>query len=293
MEMKVGDLMDLDSLRRAMEGVDWVFHVAAIADYWRIPKETIYRVNIEGARNVMQAALDVGVKRFVLTGSSAELGIPRGGKPLMDEEDTLNVSESLFPYAFSKQQARQVMLEFVEKGLPVMSVLPSAVMGPRDLKFNSGELIVQALKGGILPFPKGGLNFVDTGDCVRGHIAAAEKGIPGERYLLAGDNMTHQETLAVVNEVLGTKARSVAIPAFLLSPAGWGVDLLHKLGIHPPVDRARMILSGQFMYYDNQKARTQLGVTFRPFGESVRAAYEWYVENNYLAQRGIRLPSAS
>lgn len=287
-----GDVLIPESLPPAMKGIDWLFHVAAIADYWRVPPEMVYRVNVEGTRNVLEAARQAGVRRVILTSSSASLGVPPEGKPLIDENDRFNLKPEDFPYGHSKHLANQMMLEFTQQGMDVLSVLPSAVIGPRDLKFNAGELIVQALKPTLpfLPMPKGGLNYIDVRDCVDAHIAAAERGKPGQLYLLAGHNLTHQETMSTVNQVLGTSLPVVEVPGWALSPLAVLVGFMHRIGVILPVDRGRVLLSRETIYYDNQKATRELGLKVRPFADSVSDTYEWYIQNNYLQKRGIRKP---
>jgi dihydroflavonol-4-reductase len=289
---KVGDILDADSLVSAMQGVDWVFHVAAVADYWRTPEETIYKVNVEGSRNVFEAALKAGVKKVVYTSSSAALGLPRAGKALMDETDRFNLAPHEFFYGHSKQVAEDLMAEYVQKGLNAVSVLPAAVIGPRDLKFNAGELIVQALKPTlpIMPLPRGGLNFIDVRDCVAGQIGAAEIGRTGERYILAGHNLTHRQTMEIVNQVMGTSVPIVELPRWVFILAAELVGFLQKMGAKLPVDRGRVLHSREYLYYDNGKAVRELGLSVRPFADSVRDTYEWYIENDYLAKRGIRAP---
>ncbi len=291
MATAVGDILDPDSLRAAMQGIDWVFHVAAIADDWHYPAEVVYRANVEGARNVLEAAARAGVQRFVLTSSGAALGMPRAGKGQLDEHDRFNLRPGDWPYGHSKQLAEETMAEFVAQGLHAVSVLPTAIMGPRDVKFISGELLVRTLKRELLPLPEGGLNFIDMRDCAEGHIAAAEKGRPGERYILGGHNMTHRETMGIISEVLGVKARILPLPRWVLPPAAGLVSLLQRLGVRMPIERQRVLLSGQFMYFDNGKAVRELGLTVRPFAESVRDAYQWYVENGHFAKRGVRVPA--
>jgi dihydroflavonol-4-reductase len=275
-----------------MKGIDWLFHVAAIADYWRMPPEMVYRVNVEGTRNVLEAARQAGVTRVILTSSSASLGVPSKDKPLLDENNRFNLKPKDFPYGHSKYLANQMMLEFARQGMDVLSVLPSAVIGPRDLKFNAGELIVQALKPTLpfLPLPRGGLNYIDVRDCVDAHIVAAEKGKPGQLYLLAGHNLTHQETMSIVNQALGTSLPIVEVPGWALSPLASLIGLMHQIGVSLPVDRGRVLLSREYIYYDNQKAIRELDLQTRPFADSVRDTYEWYIQNNYLQKRGIRKP---
>ncbi len=285
----VGDILDPDSLVTAMKGVDWVFQAAAVADYWRTPEEVIYRVNVDGARNVLDAALKTKVKRVVMTSSSAALGMPTKERPILDETDQFHMPPKEFPYGHSKHVAEQVMKEYVERGLDAVSVLPAAVIGPRDLKFNAGELIAQALKPTlpVLPLTKGGLNFIDVRDCVNAHIAAAEKGRTGERYLLAGHNFTHRETMQMVNQVLGTSLTIVEMPRWMIGPMAELVGLLRGLGAKLPLDKGRVLHSREYIYYDNSKAVKELGLTARSFTDSARDAYLWYAENRYLAKRGI------
>lgn len=281
----VGDILDANSLVPAMAGVDWVFHVAAVADYWRTPADTIYKVNVDGSRNVFKAAIKAGVKKVVYTSSSAAVGMPRPGRLLMDENDHFNLKPDAFYYGHSKQVAEDALREYIADGLDAVSVLPSAVIGPRDLKFNVGELIVQALKPAlpIMPLPHGGLNYIDVRDCVDGHIAAAEKGRTGERYLLTGHNMTHRQTMDNVNQALGTTVPVVELPRWVFGPAAELVGVLQKLGAQLPVDKGRVLHSREFIYYDNHKAVSELGLSIRPFVDSVRDAYEWYIENDYLS----------
>jgi dihydroflavonol-4-reductase len=283
----VGDILDPPSLPRAMEGVDWVFHVAAVSDHRRTGAAAIYKVNIDGAKNVFEAAKQAGVKRVIFTSSSAALGVPRPGKPLMDEEDRFNLKPEEFPYGYSKHRAEEIMAEYVDQGLDIVSVLPAAIMGPRDLKFISGELIIQALKGGIPALPKGGLNYIDVRDCVNGQIAAAERGRCGERYLLSGQNMTHRELMQIFNSVLGTKVPPVDVPVWALPVIANVVGLLHRLGVSLPVNREALMMGGRYLYYNNAKAVQELGLQTRPFSQSVCDSYRWYVAHDYLQKRGI------
>jgi dihydroflavonol-4-reductase len=284
----IGDILTPSSLPKAMEGVDWVFHVAAVSDHRHTPADVIYKVNIDGARNVFEAAKQAGVKRVVFTSSSAALGIPLRDKPLMDETNRFNMKPEEFPYGYSKHRAEEIMADYVDQGVDIVSVLPAAVMGPRDLKFISGELIVQALKGVILAIPKGGLNYIDVRDCVHGHIAAAEKGRHGERYLLSGQNMTHRESMKILNQVLGTRIPPFDIPTWSLSSVANAVGILRSIGLNLPVNKEAVLLGGQYLYYDNRKAVGELGLETRQFSESVRDAYWWYAENDYLKKRGLR-----
>lgn len=283
----IGDILDPASLQPAMEGIDWVFHVAAIADDWNFPAQAVYKVNVEGTRNVLEAAYRAGVKRFVFTSSAAALGRPRRGRPLLTEQDEYNLKPEEWPYGYSKHLAMRIVEEYVEKGLHAVSVLPTAILGPRDIKFISGELLVRALRREIFPLPDGGVNFIDSRDVAAGHIAAAEHGRPGERYILGGHNLAHGEILRTIGEVLGIPIRRVKIPHWTLPVLAEAVGMLLKLGVRLPIERTRVLLSGEYMYYNNSKAVHELGLTPRPFATTVADAYRWYVEHGFFARRGI------
>lgn len=283
----IGDILNLDSLRPAVEGVDWVFHVAAIADDWNHPADKVYRVNVEGTRNVLQAALDARVSRVVYTSSSSALGMPEEDGELLDETHAFNLKPTDWAYGHSKWLAMEVVDSFVEKGLPAVTVLPTAIMGPKDLKFISGQLLVRVLKREILPFPEGGVNFIDMRDVAVGHISAAEKGRVGERYLLAAHNMAHTETAAIISRVIGVAARTIRLPRWSLPLLADVVTLLRRLGLQLPIERGRVLMSGKYIYYDNSKAVQELGLTVRPFAETVYDSYQWYVENGCFQKRGI------
>ena len=118
-------------------------------------------------------------------------------------------------------------------------------------------------------------------------LAAAERGAPGERYVLSGHNLSHHEVMAIIHDVLGTRVPRLTIPGWLLRPMAEAAGVADKLGIDLPIDRGRLLLSGDCMCYDNSKAVRDLGLTIRPFAESVRDTYEWYRDHGYLEKRGI------
>ena len=286
-----GDILDRDSLLPLMRSVDWVFHLAAVADDWKHTPETIQRVNVQGSVNVFSAALEAGVKRLVYTSSAAALGSMRPGVTLLDETSPFNLPPDLWPYAHSKITAEQILQDYIRRGLDAVSVLPSAVLGPGDQSLISGQLVLRALQGEWFPFPSGGANFIDARDAAAGHLAAAEHGRTGERYLLAGHNLSHLSVLGTLSDVLQLPVRYLPLPNAVLPGMARAVGLLRRGGVRLPIDEARIRLSGQYLYYDNRKAVRELGLAPRPFAESVQAAFQWYLAHGYLDR--CRLPGAA
>ncbi len=284
----IGDLLDAESLRRAVEGVDWVFHVAGIADYMRSSPSIIYKVNVDGTRNMLAAAREAGVKRFIHTSSAAALGVPANGRFLLDESDSFNIEPGRFPYGHSKYLAEQIVREAAAAGFHALSVLPSIVIGPRDQGIICGDLVIQAAKRTVPAAPIGGAGYIDARDLAEAHIAAAERGAPGEHYVLNGHNLSHREALDITARVLGVQPPRLDLPRWMLPAIGVVGDVLNGLGATLPFNGQRAWLGSQYLYYDSSKAARELGLTARPFAQSVRDTYEWYRTHGYLERKGVK-----
>ncbi|MFL5801133.1 MAG: SDR family NAD(P)-dependent oxidoreductase, partial [Roseiflexaceae bacterium] len=179
-EHMIGDVTDPDAVARAVEGCDLVFHVAALAAYWRATREQVYHVNVAGTRVVMEACLRAGVPRVVHTSSVAAVGIaPRA--TIADERTPFDTLSATFPYAHSKRLAEDVVREFVAQGLNVVIVNPATVFGVGDHYLNSGRIVIEYGRGRIPVVPPGGMCVVDVDAVVQGHLLAAARGRVGER----------------------------------------------------------------------------------------------------------------
>jgi dihydroflavonol-4-reductase len=281
-ESALGDVTDPPSLESAVKDVDIVFHVAAVATYWKADVQQMYSVNVEGTRNVLRAARAANVKRVVFTSSVSALGQPEFGKAL-DESATFNLQPQQFHYAYTKVLAEQVVQEFVHDGLDVVTLNPTIIMGPRDVNVIGGAMVLEAAKQHLFYYPPGGTNMVDVADVCAGHLAAAERGRAGERYVLGGENLWYKDLLNTVNEVVGKPRPWLKTPAGLLraiaGPADWARSAL-KLKL--PVDGQQLRLSTETFWFYSDKAREALGFSHRPFVETVQRTYEWYKANGYL-----------
>jgi dihydroflavonol-4-reductase len=278
-----GNILEVEGLCSAMHDVDWVFHVAGIADDWNYSAERVYETNVMGTFNVMSAARVAKVKRFVLTSSAAVSGVPPqpDGTP-MNEGNKFNLTPRDWIYGYSKVLAEQILAGFVAQGMHAVCVEPTAIMGPGDHHFITGTIIQKAVRGELFPFPEGGSNFIDVRDAALGHIAAAEKGEPGARYILGAHNMTHVECASIICNAVGVPFRYLRLPNWIIPPTAEGVGTLLKMGFHLPLDRGRVYLSRRYMFYDNQKAVNELGLITRPFSETAADAYKWYLEHGLL-----------
>ena len=281
-ERVIGDITDPMSLARAMRGCSHVFHAAALYSFWVTIPGLIERVNVQGTRNVLRAALEAGIERVVYTSSVAALAVPEDGTPV-DELTPIDPGKIIGAYKRSKYAAEQVALEYVAKGLPVIIVNPSFPVGPRDIKPTpTGQTIVDFLNHRLPAYVDTGMNVVDVDDVARGHVLAAEKGRIGERYILGGKNMTMGELLALLSKITGIRAPRMRMPyqpllALSYLNAGW--CRMTKTTPRMTPDTIRM--SRHYMYYNPAKAIDELGLPQTEPQVALAKAVDWYVENGY------------
>jgi len=281
-ESSIGDVTDLDSMRAAFAGCDWVFHVAAVADYWRADKEHMFDVNVEGTRKVLQAAQDTGVRRIIFTSSAATIGIRRDEQPA-DENDLFNFSPEQFPYGYSKVLAEEVVQEAVANGQDVVTVNPSVILGPGDLNMISGTFIVQTKRfGRLIAYTSGGIGVIDVRDVARYHLLAAEKGISGERYILNTENYHLKDWFNLLADTVGVGRPVNYAPDFALPIVAAVIDGLQGLGIKTPLDSKQVRLGDKFVWFDGSKAHQAFGEPQIPMPQSVEDSYKWYVEHGFI-----------
>ncbi len=278
----LGDILDPKSVEQAVAGCDLVFHVAGLAAYWRASRDEVYRVNVEGSRVVMQACLQAGTPRVVHTSSVAAIGFRSDGKPA-DEETAFDPISASFAYGDSKHRAEAEVLAAVDGGLSAVIVNPAVVIGAGDHNMISGSALVEFARGHVPASPPGGACMVDVDAVVQGHLAAAERGRAGERYILGGENLTHRQTAEIMASVTGRKAPRLVLPNWSLGPAAAAVDLFNRLNPRPPkVTGEQIRIMGIACYYDSSKAVRELSFALLPLRDAVEKAYRWYLEHGYV-----------
>ena len=274
-ERRVGDILDPDSLARAISGTRWVFHVAAQAAYWRQSPEQVIRSAVDGTRNIVHACLQSGVQRLILTSSQAALGVPERGE-LLTEAHTFNLPPKRFPYGYAKRQAELEALRDAGQSLEVVVVNPSIVIGAGDVHQISGSLVIQAARGRTFLYTGGGTNIVHIDDVAAGHLAAAERGRSGERYILGGENLTHLQLFTLLAEVVGSRPPWLRLPDWAIEPAAASLDLARRI-LPMPLDGNQLRLSRHRLFCDISKARSELGLTrTRTARQAIVEALAWY-----------------
>src|SRR5690606_31177451 len=264
-EFVEGDLSNRRSLTEAMRGCDWCFHVAASYALWMRDYTPMYAANVEGTRNVLQAAHDAGCSRIVYTSTVGCIGLPPVGnaevKPT-DESCHASLAQMTNDYKRSKWQAEQVAVELTKKGLPIVIVNPTAPVGPRDVKPTpTGKVILDYLNRQMPAYLDTGLNWVHVRDVAHGHILAAQRGRVGERYILGHQegNWSLQQAFSVLQEITGIPAPKVRIPYWFALGAAYVDEGISKItGKHPKAPIGGVRMAKYKMFFNPAKAVTEL-----------------------------------
>jgi len=283
-EVAVGDLTDRASVRRAAAGCDAVFHVAADYRLWVADSKPMYRANVDGSVNVLESAAEAGAKGMVYTSSVAVLGLNKDRTPA-DEETPVTLADMVGHYKRSKYLAEAtVRKRAADLGFPVVTVNPSTPIGPRDVKPTpTGRILLDAAAGRMPAFVDTGLNLVHVDDVAAGHLAAARLGVPGERYILGGDDFTLQQILELVAEHVGRRASTIRLPHWSVYPLAVGAEAIAMLTKREPrvtLDGLRM--SKKHMYFSSRKAQRELQYRWRDPRLAVAAAVDWFKANGYF-----------
>jgi dihydroflavonol-4-reductase len=280
-ESVVGDLRDPASIERAVAGCGLVFHVAADYRLWAADESELYRSNVDGTRNVLQAARHAGVERVVYTSTVGCIGVPQGGEG--NEDCPVSLDQMKGAYKRSKFLAERVALESAASGLPVIIVNPTAPVGDHDSKPTpTGRIVLDFLKGDMPAFIDTGLNVVDARDVALGQLLACERGRSGERYILGSENLTLAQILGVLAAISGRPAPTVQLPYAVAYAAGVVTTAWARVTGKPPrapLDAVRM--ARKKMFVSHAKAARELGFAPGPAEGALRRAVEWFRANGY------------
>jgi dihydroflavonol-4-reductase len=282
-ERCAGDLDDARSLRGALAGRTALFHVAADYRLWVPDSRPMFRVNVDGTKSLMEAALAAGVRRIVYTSSVAVLGLHADGTPA-DEATPSALDDMIGPYKRSKFLAEQEVRRLVaESNLPAVIVNPSTPVGPRDVKPTpTGRMIVEAASGRMPAYVDTGLNLVHVDDVARGHLAAFAQGRIGERYILGGENLSLAEMLAMIAEIAGRPKPRVQVPRVAIYPLAVAAEAVARVTGREPfatVDGLRM--AKKKMFFSSAKAARDLGYRAGPVRGALEDAIAWFRASGY------------
>lgn len=262
-----GDLRDPASLDRLTTGADVVFGVAGVNELCSRRPGEMWQVNVVGTRNLLEAARRSGVRRVVHTSSAATIGEAEGS---VGTEETRHSGRHLSHYARTKTEAERLALAF--KGVEVVAVNPSSVQGPgRDT--GTGRVLLDAALGRLRYAVDTVFSIVDIADSARGHLLAAERGRPGERYLLSGTTLSTRQALKIMDEVAGPLPTPRFLPDWSLSIAG-AVGSLLPLSLPVCGESVRVARHGH--RFDGSRATRELGLAYTPIADTLRRTVDWF-----------------
>lgn len=283
-----GDILDRQSIDRAIQGCEAVYHVAAVYTFWSKNPAGVSQANVQGTKNVLEAARQAGVSRTVYTSTVGTIGIPQTG--LGDEDTPLDPKSLHGHYKNSKHLAEQQALAFAAGGMPVVVVNPTLPVGPWDVKPTpTGKIVLDFLRCKIPAYLKTGMNIVDVADVVAGHILALEKGRPGERYILGNQNVSLKQIFDMLSQLTGLPAPRIRAPYWLVVGVGYVDHFIEGILLRrePVVPVEGVLASKHPAYVTCDKAINQLGLPQSSVTDALKQSVDWFVEHGYVGGKNL------
>ncbi|GAB4000800.1 NAD-dependent epimerase/dehydratase family protein [Spirosoma daeguense] len=281
-----GDVLDTQSLKKAVAGCDAVVHAAALAQVNPARNPVVWAVNYTGTQNMIEVAQKASVQRFVYVGTANVFGVGTKQQP-GDETYPFGGERYGSDYIDSKRAATEHVQEAVQQiGLPAIMVHPTFMLGGFDAKPTSGQMLLELYRGRVMGYPAGGKNYVHVRDVAVATVNALTQGRLGESYILGNSNMSYQEAFQLMARRMNVSPPRWSIPPSLAKLYGFGCDAFAKLTRRPgQLNSAMIAVANDGHYFSSQKAITELRLPQTPIEEAVDEAFNWFIQNNYLTQR--------
>jgi dihydroflavonol-4-reductase len=282
-EMVTGDLREPEGLRSALVGCDALVHVAADYRLWVRDPQEMYAANVDGTRELLKLARETGVQRVVYTSSVATMGFKMDGS-IVDEDTPVSLAEMIGHYKRSKFLGEQEAIKAAKLGQHVMILNPTTPIGPGDAKPTpTGRIIVDFLNRKFPAYVDTGLNLVDVTEVARMHVVALDRGTPGERYILGGENLTLKQILDRMSAITGLPSPTMKVPhSVAMAFAFFDENFTGKLlGKEPRATVEAVRMGKKMMFASSKKAERELGFQVIPIYQAMRSAIEWFVANGY------------
>jgi dihydroflavonol-4-reductase len=282
-EMVIGDLREPEKLRSALTGCDALVHVAADYRLWVRDPEQMYAANVGGTRELLKLAREVGVQRVVYTSSVATMGFKSDGT-IVNEDTPVALGDMIGHYKRSKFLGEQEAIQAAKAGQQVMILNPTTPIGPGDAKPTpTGRIIVDFLNKKFPAYVDTGLNLVDVDEVARMHVIALDRGTPGERYILGGENLTLKQILDRMSAITGLPSPTMKVPhTVAMAFAFFDENITGKLlGKEPRATVEAVRMGKKMMFASSARAERELGFQILPIYNAMRSAIEWFIANGY------------
>jgi dihydroflavonol-4-reductase len=282
-DVVTGDLREPEGLRSALSGCDALVHVAADYRLWVREPQEMYAANVDGTRELLRLAREVGVQRVVYTSSVATMGFKSDGS-IVNEDTPVSLADMIGHYKRSKFMGEQEAIKAARGGQHVMILNPTTPIGPGDLKPTpTGRIIVDFLNRKFPAYVDTGLNLVDVDEVARMHVVALDQGSPGERYILGGENLTLKQILDRMSAITDLPSPTRKVPhAVAMGFAFFDENITGRLlGKEPRATVEAVRMGKKVMFASSQKAEQELGFRVLPIYNALRGAIEWFVAHGY------------
>lgn len=277
-----GDVTDLSSLKEAFSGVHMVYHLAGVVGYDPRERALMEKVNVQGTQNMVQAAIDAEVERFIHLSSVVAVGAAFQ-KEVLNEESPYELGPLNMGYFETKREAEKIVLKaHKEQGLKALCLNPATVYGRGDALKGSRKMQVKVAQGKLKFYPPGGVNIVHIQDVVDCLIKAQEKGRPGERYILSGENLLLKEVFQKIASIAKVKPPSIRLPKPLLLAVGQAGDLMNRAGLKGPLTSENAWAACLYHWFDSAKAQKEFGFTPRSADQALTESVEWMKEHGLI-----------
>jgi dihydroflavonol-4-reductase len=282
-QMVTGDLREPEKLRSALTGCDALVHVAADYRLWVRDPEQMYAANVDGTRELLKLAREVGVPRVVYTSSVATMAFKADGT-IVNEDTPVRLADMIGHYKRSKFLAEQEAILAAKAGQHVMILNPTTPIGAGDAKPTpTGRIIVDFLNRKFPAYVDTGLNLVDVDEVARMHMVALDRGAPGERYILGGENLTLKQILDRMSAITGLPSPTMKVPhSVAMAFAFFDENITGKLlGKEPRATVEAVRMGKKMMFASSAKSERVLGFQVLPIYNAMRSAIEWFIANGY------------
>lgn len=282
-----GNILDAESVDKAIAGKDVVFHCAAATSVYPPRNEMVNRVNIDGTQHVIDAALKHGTKRLIYVGTANSFSYGTSlDAPGAEDTPYLSVKYSV-DYMDSKYKAQQLILSAVkEEGLPALVVNPCFMIGPYDSRPSSGAMILAVHKGRVPGYSNGGKNFVAVKDVATAMANAITMGRIGECYIVGNKNLSYKDAFALIAETIGAKTPTRRLSNFMVQSYGrMNSFFAGVFGYYPGITTELAKISTENHYYSAEKAQRELHMPQTPLEVAIKECFDWFKENNYLDKK--------
>lgn len=281
----LGDIAQVETLAPAFKEQQHVYHLAGLVAYSKKDRDALFRINVQGTENVLKQASIYKVKRIVVASSVVAVGATFHAE-VLNENSLYTLDSCHLSYHESKREMERIFKKYIQEGkVDGVIVNPSTIYGAGDASKSSRSTQIKVAQGRLRFYPPGGVSVVAVEDVVDGMIKAMEKGRSGERYILAGENLTLEDVFKMIASCAGVAPPRFPLPPLIFKGLACLDESLQRIGRQGPLPSERALVAMMYHWYDSSKAKRELGFTHRPAIEAIASSVQWMKTNHVLVTK--------